>query len=80
MEWEDLGFYKHLVIIAFEEENMDAIAIGEIDRSKLHTEKDRKTYDKMQIKLKRRILSSLSADLSPRVYGIKWVLKCGHTS
>ena len=65
---EDWGFYKRLMIAAFEDEEMGAIARGAIDRSLLQTDAKRKGYDTLQIKLKRRILSSLSADLEPRVY------------
>ena len=67
---EDWGFYKHLMIAGFEEEDLDAIALGEGDRSTLQTDAGRRWYEMSQIKLKRRILSLLSADLAPRVYGM----------
>ena len=67
---EDWGFNKHLMIAALEDEELDTIARGEIDRSTLQTDSERRRYNKLQIKLKRRILSSLAADLAPRGYGL----------
>ena len=56
---EDRGFYKHIMITDFEDEKLDAIARGEVYRSTLQTDNARRNYDKLQIKLKRQILSSL---------------------
>lgn len=46
---EDWGFYKHLMIADFEDEELDAIARGEVDRSTLPNDDANKNHDKLKI-------------------------------